>query len=318
MTATPELVIGWLLVAHLLADFVLQPSAMAVGKRRSGLRGWAALTAHAFVVGLCLVPVAAAFGAAGLAFLVLTVLSHPLIDRMKVILMRRVMRDHAAHAGEGESSVADGPTWGAAPAALFLLDQALHIVVLLLGWAALLAAAPVTPAFAGLVDGLLGAADRATVHQVAVTAVTLGALAIVNVPAASVFVTTLVRPRVAPRPPLDPAAAEPPVAYTLRAGRFTGRIEPDPRPAPPPPVSSQARVGEAIGVLERLLLVALVLLGEVAAIGFVVAAKTLARFKQLDEREFAEYYLLGTLASVTVALLSGAIAASVLSRVAAP
>ena len=44
--------------------------------------------------------------------------------------------------------------------------------------------------------------------------------------------------------------------------------------------------------------------GTDAAIGFVVAAKTLARFRQLDDREFAEYYLLGTLASVAVAIVT--------------
>ena len=47
-----------------------------------------------------------------------------------------------------------------------------------------------------------------------------------------------------------------------------------------------------------------VLTGTDAAIGFVVAAKTLARFRQLDDREFAEYYLLGTLASVAVAIVT--------------
>ena len=44
------------------------------------------------------------------------------------------------------------------------------------------------------------------------------------------------------------------------------------------------------------------LTGAVAAVGFVIAAKTIARFKQLDDRGFAEYYLLGTLASVAVAV----------------
>ena len=42
-----------------------------------------------------------------------------------------------------------------------------------------------------------------------------------------------------------------------------------------------------------------------AAIGFVVAAKTLARFRLLDDRDFAEYYLLGTLGSVAVAIVTG-------------
>jgi hypothetical protein len=71
-----------------------------------------------------------------------------------------------------------------------------------------------------------------------------------------------------------------------------------------PSTGSPARVGEAIGVLERLLIVTLVLTGAEAAIGFVIAVKTLARFKQLDDRGFAEYYLLGTLASVGVAITS--------------
>ena len=44
-----------------------------------------------------------------------------------------------------------------------------------------------------------------------------------------------------------------------------------------------------------------------------VAAKTLARFRQLDDRDFAEYYLLGTLASVAVAIVSGLIARAALS-----
>ena len=43
-------------------------------------------------------------------------------------------------------------------------------------------------------------------------------------------------------------------------------------------------------------------------IGLVVAAKTLARFKQLDERHFAERYLIGTLASITIAVATGLLA----------
>ncbi len=66
-------------------------------------------------------------------------------------------------------------------------------------------------------------------------------------------------------------------------------------------------------MLERLLIVALVLTNATAAVGFVIAAKTLARFKQLDDRQFAEYYLLGTLASVAVAVGSGLVAVAALA-----
>ncbi len=117
-------------------------------------------------------------------------------------------------------------------------------------------------------------------HRVVLAAVVVSALLIVNVRVASLFVAMLVR---APRAAADAT-----------------------RP-------SVARVGATVGILERLLICALVLGGAVEAIGLVIAAKTLARFKQLDDREFAEYYLLGTLASVSVAVASSLIALAALS-----
>ena len=73
---------------------------------------------------------------------------------------------------------------------------------------------------------------------------------------------------------------------------------------PDHPDAAAVQVGATIGVLERLLIVTLLLVGADAAIGFVIAAKTIARFRQLDDRDFAEYYLLGTLASVSVAIVT--------------
>lgn len=60
--------------------------------------------------------------------------------------------------------------------------------------------------------------------------------------------------------------------------------------------------GYYIGILERIIILTLGLNGEMGAIGFVIAAKSLARFKQLEDKEFAEKYLLGTLLSVVIAL----------------
>ena len=67
--------------------------------------------------------------------------------------------------------------------------------------------------------------------------------------------------------------------------------------------------GAVIGYLERLLVMILVLAGQWGTIGLVMAAKSLARFKDLDERGFAEYYLIGTLTSMLVAVTSGMAAA---------
>jgi hypothetical protein len=64
----------------------------------------------------------------------------------------------------------------------------------------------------------------------------------------------------------------------------------------------QFKVGRMIGNLERILMFCMALANQWTAIGFVLAAKSIARFKKLEEQTFAEYYLLGTLASALVAL----------------
>ena len=63
-------------------------------------------------------------------------------------------------------------------------------------------------------------------------------------------------------------------------------------------------VGSVIGKLERILTVTLVLCNQIGAIGFVLTAKSLARYKQLDNQNFAEKYLVGTLSSTTIAIIA--------------
>jgi hypothetical protein len=61
--------------------------------------------------------------------------------------------------------------------------------------------------------------------------------------------------------------------------------------------------GEAIGVLERWITLVVVLRGDYGAMGFILAAKALARHKRFEtDADFAEYFLIGTLASVLMAL----------------
>ena len=64
-----------------------------------------------------------------------------------------------------------------------------------------------------------------------------------------------------------------------------------------------AKIGSWIGMLEREIILILGLLGQYGAIGFVLAAKSIARYKQLEEKEFAEKYLVGTLLSALIAIL---------------
>ena len=62
-------------------------------------------------------------------------------------------------------------------------------------------------------------------------------------------------------------------------------------------------VGALIGSLERLIVVLLISVGQYAAIGFILTAKSIARYNKISEdKQFAEYYLLGTLTSTLYAV----------------
>lgn len=63
-------------------------------------------------------------------------------------------------------------------------------------------------------------------------------------------------------------------------------------------------VGRRIGTLERWLILLLVLSDNVNSLGLVITAKSIVRYPRLSDPEFAEYYLLGTLLSVILALAS--------------
>ncbi|MDQ0411878.1 DUF3307 domain-containing protein [Mesobacillus stamsii] len=63
--------------------------------------------------------------------------------------------------------------------------------------------------------------------------------------------------------------------------------------------------GKLIGYIERLLVILLTYYSSYPAIAFIVTAKSIARFKQMDDRDWAEYFLLGTLTSMFLGILFG-------------
>ena len=62
--------------------------------------------------------------------------------------------------------------------------------------------------------------------------------------------------------------------------------------------------GNIIGKLERIIIAILLLNNQFGVIGFVLTAKSIARFKQMENRDFAEKYLIGTLTSFLIVLIS--------------
>ncbi|QDH80209.1 DUF3307 domain-containing protein [Echinicola soli] len=71
-----------------------------------------------------------------------------------------------------------------------------------------------------------------------------------------------------------------------------------------PGTNDLPNAGKLIGVLERMLVLTFILLGEFQAVGFLIAAKSILRFKN-DDILKAEYVLIGTLLSFGIAILLG-------------
>lgn len=238
---SPEALLPALLLAHLVGDFLLQPGAWVDERYRLGFRS-PRLWLHALIHGalaaivLCASLPGSGHGAAavlggGLAVAV----SHWLIDWGKSRLSRRRLR------------------W-------FLLDQALHLLVLLALWLV----------WIGSWQPLCAA-----LHWL-VTPRALG-----------IGVAYLLVSR-----PLSIA-----IALVLR--RWSDQLE-DP--------GTLAEAGARIGLLERFLVLTLVLLDQLAAVGFLLTAKSVLRFGDLREaqdRKLTEYVLLGTLLSVSTTLALG-------------
>jgi len=66
------------------------------------------------------------------------------------------------------------------------------------------------------------------------------------------------------------------------------------------------RAGRYLGMIERSLILTAVLIGKIEFVGYIFAAKSIARYPEMkEESHFAEYYLVGTLTSISLAFFGG-------------
>ena len=216
-----------LLVAHLLTDFFLQPTRWVEDKQVRKVRS-VKLIYHVLLTG---VGAGLASGSVGLAVFVM--LTHYVIDLGKVYSRRQ---------GLG----------------IFLLDQFLHVLVLVVGWLS------VTDGF-----GKLAA---------------MGTWANTNLKLWAVLGTYLL------------------ATYPL--GLLVGMATKSWREQLKKPRPSLSEAGKWIGMLERTLILTFLLGNHFEAIGLLIAAKALLRFKD-DDLLLTEYVLIGTLLSFTATILLG-------------
>ncbi len=66
--------------------------------------------------------------------------------------------------------------------------------------------------------------------------------------------------------------------------------------------NSLPNAGKLIGIMERFLVLALILIGQFSAVGLIIAAKSILRFKSQEKNE---YILVGTLLSFGIAVIIG-------------
>lgn len=225
-----------LLIAHFLADFSFQTADMAEEKKQN--QGF--LLAHsciyaAVMAAACFLVVSPMYALLPAAIFAV---SHFIIDECKCLLSRKW-----------------DSIW------LFLIDQAIHIAIIVLVWRFLYLES-VPSALMVWAQGI----SRAN-NFLAVTLILT-----VNWDPACVLVRKL----------FD--------ELSTGAERIAFADEP--------------RAGRIIGKLERFIIVILMLTGQAAAIGFVLTAKSIARFKQFEAQGFAERYLVGTLASTAFAIFT--------------
>lgn len=90
------------------------------------------------------------------------------------------------------------------------------------------------------------------------------------------------------------------IQFVLRPWRLSSNADNNNQEADEP----LDKAGSLIGVLERFIILTLILMNQFTAIGFVIAAKSILRFK--DESKH-EYVLLGTVTSLAIVLLIGLI-----------
>ena len=166
--------------------------------------------------------------------------------------------------------------WSARPAALMLIDQVLHLAVLAASFRLLGA---IDPSWSGdaatlgrVVETMIGLPAGNGISALLLVAIG-GILLLVNAWLGRYIIDALVNPSGANESARGPAH------------------------------------GAAIGVTERLLIVGLVLVGHWEGIAVVLGVKALARFPDFGRsgdggRQFAEQFILGTLASLALALAS--------------
>ncbi len=265
-----------LILAHLLADFILQPASLIALKqsRNTPRKFWnSGVFWHSVVhlaVSTALLVLWGLWTKSALLAVVCIFAAHYLIDRFKFLWKPG--------------------TW------VFILDQVLHIVCIYLILLAFgLAASPIP---------LVGLAVSFGQHNLPLSLsskLALGAMCVIGLVWVSghlvknILGSLRLRSFDSLKKPAGENSAAP------QPGKLPGQGDNNEG------LPAEASTGMYIGYLERLLVGVFMVSGIYTGLGLLGTLKTLARFKQLENREITEYFILGTMLSMLLGMLFGAL-----------
>lgn len=279
------MVIYALMIAHLLADFYFQPSSLAEGKLKSIPSALLHFAIYAVTLGIPL----ALFAAPDQIWKSLLVIagSHILVDSVRILIERNTKQKY--------------------PIVLFAIDQTLHLLVIFfVCHRFLLPASFIDPSFVVSTVSL----DATVLHNSLLYCLIF---LLVLLPEA-IIVKKLLQSLPQQKQPVPIAQERMKSSHQaiLQRRNKTGNAmvvrsfvkEPMAKTVQPSATQSDQNMGFLIGMLERVLVAIFILVGQYSAIAFVITAKSIARFKQLEDQTFAEKYLIGTLSSVALSMLT--------------
>ena len=270
-----------LLIAHLLADFPFQTTAMVKGKiegkvgaylRHLGVHAIISVIAVGLLIGWAAISLRLGIG------LVALLIAHGLLDWAKSVLVAR-------------QPASDGGL-------LFVIDQLLHVMLI---WGAVWLVIPDATANLPLLEVFTSNRQHLLIPA---------AILLITVFPAGYLIRYLLRPlsqqlvatlsvesavESAAESAVDPAADSPPAgAATNGDTAGTDKRRDD-----------LSTAGLYLGWLERGLMTIAIAADSMGAVGIILGAKSIARFPEFKSRSFAEYFLIGTLLSVLFAFGGG-------------
>lgn len=251
------MIFSLLILAHVLADFTLQPSVISRKKKDKLLY----LLLHVLIYGvLSFLLTIGYFNLRLLAGLIVLAVGHGIIDRFKVLLQRKYYID-------------DNRDYGMI-LEVFLADQLFHIAFIALVVSFFQDLTPVISSeqVIEILTSFVPLLSYDQLYNWNFSFIILAlAILVFNMKGGTIFVRSLL----------------------LKYGSD---------------IAERGGKGKAIGNLERLLIIAFILFGVYSLIGFVFTAKSVIRFKEVEispDQEFVEYYLIGSLGSIFLAVISG-------------